>query len=157
MHRLESDGEVRVELFVRDELPPPAIRQSEEIHDRLRRLEHDGAISEVTTRRWPSRTPLAGVSPMIRDRYLRFTQLVADGKLSLRPFFGVRECFSPKEGERTEWLVLPAFCLAVSVDDTLEMVYPHSSEMGNCTVEDGVDWLERQLTDQPAQNPASAD
>jgi hypothetical protein len=157
MHRLETDGGVRLELYVRDELPPPATQQSAEIRDRLQRLDRESVIRELTTRKWPSRTPLAGVSPTIRDRYLAFTQWEAAGELRLRPFFAIRECFTPREGERTDWLVLPAICLAVYVDDSLEMVYPHASETGNCTVEDGVAWLERQLFDQPTLNPASAD
>lgn len=157
MHTLDSEGEVRVELYVRDELPPPANQQSAEIRTRLQRLDREGVIKELLARKWPSRTPLAGVSPRIRDVYLSFTQWEATGELSLRPFFGTRECFSPREGERTDWLVLPAICLAVYVDDSLEMVYPHSAETGSCTVEDGVTWLERHLLDQRVANQASAD
>jgi len=157
MHRFESEGEVRIELYVRDELPPPATSQSVEIQNRLQRLDREGVLGELLCRRWPNRTPLAGVNPSIRNKYLAFTQWEAASELSLRPFFGVRECFSLREGERTDWLVLPAFCLAVYVDDTLEMVYPHNSETGSCTVEDGLAWLERHLLEQPAPNPASAD
>lgn len=71
---------------------------------------------------------------------------------------GIRvECFSPAEGGRTEWLVLPAMCLTVWVDDSLQAVYPHQSESENYTVEDGVDRFEQLILDQQSGTQASAD
>jgi len=157
MHTFDLDGDVRIEFFVRDELPPPAADQAERVMKRLETFVRQGVVSGLTTDEWESRTPVGGGDPAVRDRYLAFAEWTLDSEFELTPFFAVRTCYSPECGGWDDWLVLPAMCLAVYVDDTLQVVYPHRSDSESTTVEEGVAQLERTLLDTAGQSTASAD
>lgn len=157
MHTQENPGEVRVALFVRDQLPPPTERQTQQMKDRLDSLENREIIETFITGTWPRRVPLGGTDSGIRDRYLAYTAWARAAGVELTPFFGVRECYSPGDDERTDWLVLPAMCLTVTVGDSLSAVYPHQTDEGCVTVADGLERLERRLFGAPEQSLVSAD
>jgi hypothetical protein len=56
-----------------------------------------------------------------------------------------------------DWLVVPAFCLAIYEGDRISAVYPHADATDSYTVHDGVDALETEILPNPDQSPASAD
>ena len=141
MHTSEREGGIRVELYERRELPPPAQTQVDEVHHQLDALADQGTIAAVERAEWVKRTPVDDCNHELRDTYLSFTTWARESGTRLTPFFQTRECFTPDEGEHTDWLVLPAFCLAVYEGDTLSAVYPHADEQGTRTVQDGVQAL----------------
>jgi len=137
----ESEGNIEVVLFERGELPPPAQKRAGTVCERLESLAEAGHIDEVSREEWVKRAPLADCATDLRDTYLSFTSWADRAGVSLNPFFQIRRCFSPEEGERTDWLVMPAFCLAVYDGDELAAVYPHSEDGDARTVEDGLSAL----------------
>jgi hypothetical protein len=141
MHTNEREGEIRVELYERSELPPPARRQVDAVHSRLDTLAEKGELSTVTREDWVKRTPLHDCDAELRDTYLTFSSWATENDVRLTPFFQTRECFSPSVEDYTDWLVFPAFCLAVYEDGSLSAVYPHADEEETQTVQDGVESL----------------
>lgn len=157
MHTSEREGGIRVELYERRELPPPAQAQVDEVHHRLDALADQGAIASVERAEWVKRTPIDDCNPKLRDTYLSFTTWARDSDAQLTPFFQTRECFTPDEGEHTDWLVLPAFCLAVYQGEELSAVYPHADEQGTRTVQDGVQALLVEDSEDGAPTTVAAD
>lgn len=116
-----------VELYHRETLPTPAQGRREQVEARLAALESAGAIAGYDVATWPKRVPCDGTAdPAVRDRYLAFATWAAEGDVRLTPFFGTRECYSMATGDRGDWVVLPALCLAVYEGDRLTSVYPHA-------------------------------
>jgi len=123
----ERTGGTRVELFGRADLPTPAASRHDRVAQRLAALASAGAVAEFGVSTWPKRVPRDGAADAAtRDRYLAFAAWARDSGVRLTPFFGTRECYSMETGERGEWLVLPALCLAVYEDGELTAVYPHA-------------------------------
>lgn len=141
MHTSELEGGIRVELYERSELPPPAEQQVDAVHSRLVALAEQGDVESVDRSEWVKKTPLDGCDPDLRDTYLSFTNWARETGTRLTPFFQTRECFTPDEEDYTDWLVLPAFCLAIYEGDSLSAVYPHADETETQTVQDGVQTL----------------
>lgn len=157
MHTPELQGTVRIDLFVRDQLPPPTERQTERVRTRLHQYESRGAIDTLSTDTWPRRVRVEAAENGVRDTYLAYTSWARAAGVDLTPFFSVRERHSPESASPDDWLMMPALCLAVSVDGTLRAVYPHRTAHGCVTVPDALDHLERQLFDETDQVPATAD
>jgi len=134
----DPEGAIRVELFVRSELPAPAEERVSALEGRLAALESAGAVDAVDRTRWAKRVPVAECGTDLRDTYLRFRAWARGAGCSLQPFFGTRECYTPGESGTDDWLVLPAACLAVSVEGELRAVYPHRADGVTRDVEDGL-------------------
>lgn len=140
----DTAGERRVELYVRETLPKPAARQRERIVQRLTALEADGHVDSFEADDWDKR--IRCVDPAnddARDRYLAFSRWASERGAALRPFFDTRECYSMETGDRADWIVFPALCLAVFDDDDLAAVFPHADGDTSRSVSDGLDLLER--------------
>lgn len=156
MHTTDREGEVRVVLYERGELPPPAAERADSIHAQLESLEERGILADVERREWVKRAPVDGCDRDLRDTYLSFTNWANQAAVRLTPFFQTRECFSPDAGERVDWLVMPAFCLAVYTDDVVSAVYPHTDGDETKTVEDGLEELDLVGEDELTVEPGSA-
>lgn len=132
------DGSVTAELLVRRDLPDPSRRRVDAIDARLDSLATDGKIQTYRRQTWPKRLRVTRCDDLARDRYLAFTAWAADKDVSLQPFFHTRERYCTEAGTYTDCIVVPAMTLAVTVDDGLASVYPHSDEDGTVAIEDGV-------------------
>jgi len=154
----ERTGDRRVELFVRDGLPEPAARQCDRLRERLTDLEAEGAVASATAFTWDKRVERGDpVKTKARDRYVAFEAWAADRGVSLRPFFGTRECYSMETGERGEWIVYPALCLAVFEDGDLVSVFPHADGDDYRSVLDGLDALDSESTENASDSGTSDD
>ncbi|WP_123534102.1 HTH domain-containing protein [Halosimplex salinum] len=135
----ERTGERRVELYVRETLPAPASRQRARLGARLQEFERAGRIDGFDVVDCPKRIRCESpVHVAARDRYLAFSEWARDSGVCLRPFFGTRECYAMDTGERGDWLVFPALCLAVYEDGDLAAVYPHADGEEYRSVADGL-------------------
>ena len=141
MHSNKREGSVEVVLYQRSELPPPAEDRAETVFERVAELERRGHVDEARREEWVKRTPVDGCDDELQDTYLSFTSWASENGVQLTPFFQTRQCFSPSEGQHTDWLVMPAFCLGVYDDSGVAAVYPHNEESGAKTVEDGLQAL----------------
>ncbi|MHB9286224.1 HTH domain-containing protein [Halobacteriales archaeon Cl-PHB] len=157
MQPTKREGELAVELFVRSELPPPARERADEVTARLAELEAAGEIDAVATRTWDKRVPVGNCDPEVRDTYLSFTRWANEEGRSLRPFFQTREHYSKAHGERVDWLVMPAFCLAIYEGEQLSAVYPHADGPETRTVEDGLVRFQPEGPETVDQSSALAD
>lgn len=126
---------IRVELFARSSLPTVAQRRRATVEQRLEELVDVGHVDELASTTWAKKVPLGEPSAEHRQ-YEAFTAWADDIGVSLHPFFDTRDCYSMETGERGEWLVLPALCIAIYRDDRLQTVYPHSTPRGSRTVLD---------------------
>lgn len=145
MQLTECDGGVSVELYVRNELPPPAGDQADAIFARLTELEEQGLLTDVERSTWAKRMPVDDPTEEFRDTYLAFNQWAQTEGVRLTPFFQTRECFSDEHGEMRDWLVVPAFSLAIYEEDDLSAVYPHGDDASTYTVEDGLQSLQCEI------------
>lgn len=141
MSRNEQGGGFRVEFYERTELPPPAQEQADDVYRQLDALAEGGELSAVHRESWVKRIPVEKCASDLRDTYLSFNSWATENGLRLTPFFQTRECFRAEVGDYTNWLVFPAFCLAIYEGETLTAVYPHADEDRTRTVQDGVDSL----------------
>lgn len=157
MHATECERGTRAVLYTRRELPPPAAEQSEMLYQRLRDLAETDVVDDIRRKSWEKRAPVDDCDRTLRDTYLSFSAWAQETGRSISPFFRTRECYSPEHGERTDWLVMPALCLAVYDGDELTAVYPHTEGDETKTVEDGVDELERRTHDPSDRQTAIAD
>lgn len=149
MPATERSGEVRATLFVRENLPTPATRSSQTIIARLERLEADGLLEAYGVTSWAKRLPLdTDEADGQRDRYNEFCDWARDQDVRLTPFFDTRECYSMETGEKRTELVFPAICLVVYEDGGLETVAPHADGPETVSVNDCLDRLAEQSTDE---------
>jgi hypothetical protein len=150
MYAPQPTTDVAVEFHVRSELPPPAEHRATQVYEGLTVLAAEGALDRLDRSTWPNRMPVEDPRPELRDAYLAYTRFAETQDKSLAPFFQTRECYTPEYGGWTDWLVLPAMCLAVYENDELAAVYPHTDGQETYTVQEGLELLERSLleTDQ---------
>jgi len=157
MQIIDDEGDVDIVLYERRELPPPATERVTAVYERLESLVDAGHIDSVSREEWVKRTPLDDCDDDIRDTYLSFTSWANRRGGRLTPFFQTRKCFTPAEGEHTDWLVLPAFCLAVYGDDGVSAVYPHADDSDTHTVEDGLQALLTETDEETTAGALAAD
>lgn len=148
---------LRAHLYVRSELPPPAREQCDAVESRLARLVDCGALESVERNEWQKRVPVEACDGAVRDIYLSATAWADEQGVRLTPFFEIRECYSSAHGGLTDWLVVPALCLAVFEDEELTAVYPHADGPTTYSVDDGVDSLVRDLLDGSERTRITAD
>jgi len=154
----ERTGDRRAELYVRDSLPKPAARQCDRLTDRLTDLEAEDELEAAAVHTWDKRIERGdSVQTSARDRYAEFEAWAADRGVSLRPFFGTRECYSMETGEKGDWIVYPALCLAVYEDGDLASVFPHADGDDFRSVLDGIDALASESTEAPAESGETDD
>lgn len=157
MHTSNHEGGIEVVLFERSELPPPATKRATAVYERLESLVEAGHIDSVTRETWVKRIPLDDCDSDLRDTYLSFRSWADRNDVRLRPFFQIRQCFTPAEGEHTDWLVMPAFCFAVYADGEISAVYPHADDSDTQTIEDGLQALLDEISGDTAAEPLAAD
>lgn len=136
-----STAGTRIELFARSTLPEVASRRRDQVAARLEQLAADGHVTDVTVETWERKVPLSENHDEL-TRYDRFRTWADETGVSLDPFFDTRTCYSMETGDRGEWLVLPALCLAVYRDGELDAVYPHSTNDGSRSVLDCLNAIE---------------
>ncbi len=149
-------GEVRAELYVRTELPPPAREQASAVETQLATLAERDVLESVDRHDWDKRVPVDACAGSVRDTYLTLTAWADDRGVRLTPFFEIRECYSADNGGFTDWLVVPALCLVVYEDDQVRAVYPHA-DSDTHTVEDGLQALVGDFAGTAEGVPATAD
>jgi len=131
------EGQRRVELFVREDLPGPIRERRRDLRVALEALTADGAIDSYSVCMWAKRRPIGGGDAAATD--VSFGEWACAAGVELSPFFDTRECYSPTTGQRDEWLIRPALCLAVYEAEDLVAVYPHRDADGRTrTVADGI-------------------
>lgn len=157
MHTTDREGTVRAVLYERRELPPPAEDRADSVFEMLQTLAENGVLETADREKWVKRTPVDDCDGDLRDTYLSFTSWADQNGAMLTPFFQTRECFSPEEGRHTDWLVMPAFCLAIYEGDSVSAVYPHSADSETYTVGDGIEALKLGELDVTKPEPAPAD
>jgi hypothetical protein len=145
MQTAEPERGVRAELYVRNELPPPALNCADAVHFQLEDLDARDLLAGVDRTEWDKRAPLDALDGAVRDTYLSFSAWADDRGVRLTPFFTTRECYSAAHGGMVDWLVVPALCLAVYDGDELAAVYPHANDADTYTVDDGVASLRNTL------------
>ncbi|MDG5778130.1 HTH domain-containing protein [Haloarculaceae archaeon H-GB2-1] len=149
MESAEHNGTGRVRLFVRDELPRPARSRRERVVDELEAIEAEGHVTAAEVVHWPKRFAVADTDhPSVREQFSDFVEWATDREVELSPFFGTRECYSMESGEKGDWVVLPAFCLAVFDGAELRDVYPHATGDQTRSVEDGLKTLTESTTEE---------
>jgi hypothetical protein len=137
---------VRVELYARSSLPSVAQRRRETVERRLEDLVGAGHVGALETETWDKKVPLDEPT-FERARFEEFEEWASEVGVSLDPFFDTRDCYSMETGERGDRLVLPALCVAIYRNETLQTVYPHSTPQGSRTVLDCLDAIETVETD----------
>lgn len=144
-----SEG-TRVELYARSSLPEIAKKRRDQIAARLNDLAKAGHISQIEIHNWNKKVPL-DADCRERAYYDEFSEWAREVGVDLAPFFDTRECYSMDSGEKGERLVLPALCLAVYRDETLQSVYPHSTNDGSRSVMDCLRAIESARRHTPGQ------
>lgn len=157
MHTDKREGDIEAVLYQRTELPPPAVERADYVAERLEDIAERSHIDEVIREEWDKREPLHDCDEDLRDAYLSFQSWADERGVRLTPFFQTRECYSPDEEAHTDWLVVPAFCLAVYDEDGVAAVYPHADDAGTMTVEDGLQALLSDGVEGASVEPAAAD
>ncbi|WP_251328538.1 L,D-transpeptidase [Haloplanus pelagicus] len=136
---MDRSGPVRVVVWMRD--APPLDGPRSRVLDRLRELEADGAVDDVSVRVWgryvdpPSDAPASEEGP-IQARIAEFEAWADREGHSLEPAFGRCERSTMVSAERREVIRLPLQCLAVYAGDRLVGVFPCSTGSGTETVAD---------------------
>jgi len=137
---------VHVVVWMRDAPPPPDDPRSR-VLDRLRELEADSAVDDVSVRVWgryvdpPADAPANEAGP-IQARIAEFEAWADREGHSLEPAFGRCERTTMVSTDRREVIRLPLQCLAVYAGDRLVGVFPSSTGSGAETVADCVRRLE---------------
>lgn len=134
------DGQQRVALFARDDLPPVVTHRLAGLSARLEQLVADAVIDSYMVHRWSKRQPIDSVEATQQSRYASFREWARTSGVRLTPGFQTRECYSMQTGDRQRSRVFPVVCLAVYDGDELDAVYPHVGTEPR-TVEDGLDTL----------------
>jgi hypothetical protein len=153
------DGQRRVALFVRDDLPEPVQHRLDGISAQLEQLVAAGEIDSYAVRRWSKRQPFDAAAPSQRSRYASFDEWARTTGVRLTPGFHTRECYSMETGECERSLVVPVVCLAVYDGDAVDAVYPHVGTEPR-TVEDGLTALSSTANDSTTSmtfDPSAAD
>ena len=153
----DRGGSRTATLYVREGLPTPTRQRAAAVSRRLGGLAAADVVDAVDERTWPKRIPAEGTASGLRGTYRRFADWADDAGVDLRPFFHTRECYVTGETDRTDWLVLPALCLAVSEGDDIVAVYPHRDGDEVRTVEDGIESLGAGRPDQDEAEALAAD
>jgi len=142
MPETTRDGQRRVELVVRDDLPKPTQRRLQRLSARLDQLVATSEIDSYTIQHWSKhQSPDAAES-----RYPSFREWARTAGVRLSPGFDSRACYSMETGECAESLVVPVACLAVYDGEAIEVVYPHVGDEPR-TIEDGLDTLSETLSE----------
>lgn len=147
---IAEEDVVGATFYAREELPRPARERAEAVRAELEAVAADGPLDELTVREWANRVPVDDPGTELLEVYPAFSAWADDAGTSLAPFFATRKCYSPAEGDMTDWLVVPAFALAIRVGGELSAVYPHSDGGETATVQDGIDAL-RAVEDEPRE------
>jgi hypothetical protein len=143
---MERFDPVRVVVWLRDTPPPPDDPRSG-VLDRLRELETDGAVDDVSVRVWgryvdPPADDAESEEGPIQTRIAEFEAWADREGHSLEPAFRRCERTTMVTEERREVMRLPLQCLAVYAGDRLVGVFPCSTGSGTETVADCVRRLE---------------
>jgi len=142
----EPGDDLCVEVWMRDLAPPPGDPRTS-VLSRLREIEAEGFVDEVSVRVWGKRVSASQEgaddgNKVIRERVSEFQTWAERNGHSLEPAFRRCEQSSMVSNERSEVIRLPLQCLAVYANDHLLGVFPCSQEGDTNTVNDCVARLE---------------
>lgn len=133
----------RVEVFLRGSVPFHAHARQLVVLSRLRALQDRGTIDEVHVDTWANRITDAPTEAAIALTALDGFEKWADSHhATLTPGFESHDSHCGFTGLDFRTTVFPVVCLALYEDDTLVSVYPHSTDTGCRTVDDGLALLE---------------
>ena len=143
-----TDGEPelpRAVVWLRDPSPPPGDSRRSAL-SRLRELESEGSLSDVSVRVWGRFVEASprddGDGRPIRDRIAEFYGWADRNDRSLDPAFRRCERSTLLSPEETDVIRLPLICVAIYRGDQLVRVVPCSTEEGTDTVPDCLSRLE---------------
>lgn len=110
----------------------------------LRDHERSGLIDTFILETWPDEVVISGnrEATTAEARYRRFQTWADQADASLDPAFSVDERTTLTDDDPRTVLTLPVCCLAVSVNDVLELVAPHKTEDTTYGVEDVLEDLD---------------
>jgi len=138
----------RVELWVRDTTAYGVADRVRAVHDRLRKLERRGDLSEVDLNVWGRAVSVSGdsvtdISGTIGAKIDEFVDWAEREEQALEPAFAVRKRNPVTVPGSETVLSLPLVCLAVYDEDDLLAVFPHTDDDDVRRVHDCLDGLER--------------
>jgi hypothetical protein len=137
-----AESKPRVDVYLREQVPPPVAKTVDDTVERLHELERDGVVSEVSVDSWGHRS-VRGVdeSGSIETTIREFERWADRTGHSLRPAFDRREVSSMFcEGSVLRHDV-PIISLAVYEDGQLQCVTPCTDDDCTYTVRDCLDVL----------------
>lgn len=116
--------------------------REEAVFQRLRGLQGDGRIGELSVRTWPGEVSLtrAGHSEVV-DTFRTFEEWARARDASIRPPFAIRERQSTITRQEDTLLVTPLVCLAVYDEDDVVGVYPCAHGGSVTTIDDCIERL----------------
>lgn len=123
---------IDVTVWLRED-EPAGIQGQSTLLSRLRRLESEGAINDLTVNRWCKQlecdpdVEFPGSEVALRERIDEFKQWAEARGHSLEPAFRWCEKTSLVSDDSREYLVLPVVCLEVRSNDRLLAVFPCTS------------------------------
>jgi len=143
---MDRSEPIRVVVWMRDAPPPPDDPRSA-VLDRLRELETDGAVDDVTVRHWSRYVPPPDDAPadedtLVQSRIAEFEAWADREGHSLEPAFQRTQRGTMVSTERRDVIRLPLQCLAVYAGDRLVGVFPCATGSETETVADCVGRLE---------------
>lgn len=94
----------------------------------LRHLEEAGKIDQLTVNAWPGKVPVShgGVQTDVYRTFERFEEWAEANGVSIRPPFEVETTASEIRERSRSVLRTPGVCLALSVENRLSGVFPHT-------------------------------
>lgn len=149
-----------VKLFVRSLAPEGAEERQRAVIERLERLEADGRIGGFVVIIWgkkfcPATADRTEIGRLSRRFLSEFDEWSARTKLSVAPFFEVKNSYSAVTDESKTAIVYPLLALAEYDGTELVHVSPCRGSSENCSVEDHLNALaagERQLPPEREQD-----
>lgn len=131
-----------VSLFVRGSAD--ARSREESVSERLRELQREGQIGELTVRTWPGEVSLSreGNSEIV-DTFRTFEEWAQAHDASIRPPFTVRDRHSTITDQADRLLLTPLVCLALYDVDGIVGVYPCIHGESVTTIDDCLERLTR--------------
>lgn len=143
----DDDLRPRVEFRVREHTPAGVYERQRSVCERLQRLRRAGKVADVSVavggKQAPAR-PETGSNEIddrarsIRETYRAFEAWASRSGCALTPAFDTRECGTLVSDEQHEVIVFPMMYLALYLGDEVRAVFPHSTDDGIRTVEDGL-------------------
>ena len=139
---MTATEDTRVDVYLRERVPPPVSETIQATVERLRALEREGTIEELSVESWGICTAACADDDETAAATIEeFEQWADRTDHSLQPAFGRREVSSMFCEEPVHRHEVPILSIAVYGGDELEYVAPCSDGERTHTVEDCLDAL----------------